>query len=237
MFCPNCGKDCGDANFCPGCGKDLREKTAEQSFEEKREALRASGQVYCPSCLSTSVTVYKDNAIENEYLLYRTAIGRLVGVILYNVLRKQAQRNGQLCVCLKCDYRWYPKLFALGDQYDIHIAKLMGNHSGVNCPGIDGVTLRLERDRLTIKRPKGKAVEIRYMDLAAVDHREGVGPAYGRITVHDKLHRRWPYPKTLKAAQKDRFTILYQPNFGNGYRKICSTLRAIVEENKKAGLL
>lgn len=23
MFCPNCGNDCGGANFCPKCGKDL----------------------------------------------------------------------------------------------------------------------------------------------------------------------------------------------------------------------
>lgn len=24
MFCPNCGKDCADANFCSGCGQALR---------------------------------------------------------------------------------------------------------------------------------------------------------------------------------------------------------------------
>ena len=23
MYCPNCGKDCGNANFCPNCGKKL----------------------------------------------------------------------------------------------------------------------------------------------------------------------------------------------------------------------
>lgn len=23
MFCPNCGKDCGDANFCSACGREL----------------------------------------------------------------------------------------------------------------------------------------------------------------------------------------------------------------------
>lgn len=30
MFCPNCGNDCGDANFCSNCGQNLRETSAEK---------------------------------------------------------------------------------------------------------------------------------------------------------------------------------------------------------------
>lgn len=33
MFCPNCGKDCGNANFCPGCGQNLQ--CSESAYELK----------------------------------------------------------------------------------------------------------------------------------------------------------------------------------------------------------
>ena len=31
MYCPNCGKDCGNANFCPNCGKKLSVQSAAPS--------------------------------------------------------------------------------------------------------------------------------------------------------------------------------------------------------------
>ena len=31
MYCPNCGKDCGNANYCPNCGKKLSVQSAAPS--------------------------------------------------------------------------------------------------------------------------------------------------------------------------------------------------------------
>lgn len=35
MFCPNCGKNCGDANFCSECGQDLRSTNEVATIETK----------------------------------------------------------------------------------------------------------------------------------------------------------------------------------------------------------
>ena len=34
MFCPNCGNNCGDANFCSKCGFDIR-ISAQHSYDPK----------------------------------------------------------------------------------------------------------------------------------------------------------------------------------------------------------
>lgn len=39
MFCPNCGAECGDANFCASCGFDLREVREETMETLDAEAL------------------------------------------------------------------------------------------------------------------------------------------------------------------------------------------------------
>ena len=35
MFCPNCGKDCGDAKFCSECGQDLRSANEVAAMDSK----------------------------------------------------------------------------------------------------------------------------------------------------------------------------------------------------------
>lgn len=149
MFCPNCGNDCGDANFCSNCGCNLKGavvtvstsdnapdekaemarryekykkrdkmgaiaafrkdtgvsldeaiKTIDELFsdvmpptrtwawEKKRRAeLNASGQAYCPKCLSTSVS-----ANRRGYSLVWGFVGS----------------NKVICTCLKCGHRWKP---------------------------------------------------------------------------------------------------------------------------------
>lgn len=36
MFCPNCGNNCGDANFCPECGRKLRTNAEVPTTEVKK---------------------------------------------------------------------------------------------------------------------------------------------------------------------------------------------------------
>ena len=49
MFCPNCGKDCADANFCPKCGTQLQQAVSP--------AVQSVWQVGmpCPHCGGTKL--------------------------------------------------------------------------------------------------------------------------------------------------------------------------------------
>lgn len=188
MFCPNCGNDCGGANFCPKCGKDLHicgsgaktnlippledpyvqeifgkridlhkvirtygtgvrkvgaytylmhelNITMAQAKEildplytahagekvsftsgfcsqiglstdkkkedgRRRRELDESGQVYCPKCMSTSIS-----ANQKGFGFVRGAIGASagldVGMIAGGIGSKKV-----ICTCLKCGYQW-----------------------------------------------------------------------------------------------------------------------------------
>lgn len=147
MFCPNCGYNCGDANFCPKCGCSLKgtaavvptpenapDETASRyekykvngnkiatiaeirkgtgmSFDEavliadelfcdvmppartwaweqkRRSELDASDQVYCPKCLSTSVSANRRG---------------------YSIVWGFIGSRKVVCTCLKCGHRWKP---------------------------------------------------------------------------------------------------------------------------------
>ena len=185
MFCPNCGYNCGDANFCPNCGRDLsssqrkypplgkpyvleiagkkvdlnkvirtygtgirkvgayaylaqecgisKEQVKEildplyaahtgekvsiirgaaaqaglsadkQKIEaERRKELDASGQVYCPKCLSQSVS-----ANQKGFNFARGAIGATVGMDV-GLIAGGIGSKKVVCTCLKCGYQWKP---------------------------------------------------------------------------------------------------------------------------------
>ncbi len=155
MFCPNCGNDCGNANFCPNCGTNLKgvvvtvsaaDDTPHESPKKFRryrympnelaaiKALRAdtgmslaearqiiddhfyeavtknpaltraqkkadlnkSGQVYCPKCLSTSVS-----ANPKGFGCVRGATDAADGMIAGGIGSKKV-----ICTCLKCGHKW-----------------------------------------------------------------------------------------------------------------------------------
>lgn len=174
MFCPNCGNNCGEANFCPKCGQNLRETTfsvpitpdvvpechdmdfyfekygsdrnaavaalrietgmgavdairtinqafdarqggcANSSYHEpervhlsKREEFRAkkaeldaTGQVYCPKCLSTSIAANKKGFGIGKAVVGAAAF-KLIGLTAGNIGAKKV-----ICTCLKCGYQW-----------------------------------------------------------------------------------------------------------------------------------
>ncbi len=237
MFCPNCGKDCGDANFCPGCGKDLREKTAEQTFEEKREALRSASRAYCPKCLSTSISI---SGQSQRYGYHSPA--RSAGAVIIEALGRVMQsvhdsEYGDKCVCMNCGNEWYTKRVALQERHRDHVSKILGEYTAFDFTGIDGSFLQVSEDRVMISLSEKDGCIIPYDELAIVDHRESTDPFYGRLSIRDRAHKHRPFPKTLEAAKKDRFTILYESRFLDSYRQAYSVLKAIIEENKKAGLL
>ena len=49
MFCPNCGKDCADANFCPKCGTQL-----QQAVSPTVQSVWSVGMP-CPQCGGTKL--------------------------------------------------------------------------------------------------------------------------------------------------------------------------------------
>lgn len=164
MFCPNCGNNCGDANFCSSCGTRLKEvvtaSTADSVLDEKAELVRryekykvkgnkiktigairkgtglskdevmliadelfidemppmrtyerdqkkkaemdAAGKVYCPKCLSTSVS-----ANQKGFGFARGAIGAVVGLDV-GLIAGGIGSKKVICTCLKCGYQWKP---------------------------------------------------------------------------------------------------------------------------------
>ena len=179
-FCPNCGSNCKGTNFCPNCGLDLlgtasnvstsnetpakmpeTEKTTgaesanesaavettvftsgknsaaqemldaarearkyesqkdyvpaqslihmrsvdfplskKEKFNQKKAELEASGQVYCPKCLSTSITGNKKGFGIGKAVIGAAAFGG-IGLAAGNIGAKKV-----ICTCLKCGYQW-----------------------------------------------------------------------------------------------------------------------------------
>lgn len=68
----------------------------------RRTELETSGQVYCPKCLSTSIS-----ANQKGFGFGRAAIGAAfglnVGLIVGGIGAKKV-----ICTCLKCGYQWKP---------------------------------------------------------------------------------------------------------------------------------
>lgn len=187
MFCPNCGNECGNANFCPNCGTSLKaqnqpveqpkkdppkslyqpvnvngqvidlfkvvckygvnkerayrylkreygipkaqakellaqyyvpmdankptlrnsfadlftsETEKKRSERQRRNELEESGQVYCPKCLSTSVS-----ANQKGFGLVRGALGAMVGLDVGMIAGSIGSKK-IICTCLKCGYQW-----------------------------------------------------------------------------------------------------------------------------------
>ncbi len=236
MFCPNCGKDCKDFKFCPDCGRDLHERSEEQSVEKRREALEASGQAHCPKCLSTGISISGRSGEYSYPTIARSAAGAVINFLTRMMQFTHQSAYGDKCVCMNCGYEWYTKRIALQKKNESHIAKHLGEHAAFSFPGIDGSYIQIGEGRIIISPSEKDGCIIPYDELAVVDHREGTGPLYGRLTVRDRAHRHRPIPKTLDAAKKDRFTILYDPYYHDSYGKIYSALNAIIAENKKAGI-
>ena len=79
-------------SWCPGKKKDDRKaKIAEMD---------AAGQVYCPKCLSTSIS-----ANQKGFGFGRAAIGAAVGLDV-GLIAGGIGSKKVICTCLKCGYQW-----------------------------------------------------------------------------------------------------------------------------------
>lgn len=67
MFCPNCGNNCGDANFCSNCGHDLKGPvvavpTVNHATDKRTEMMRRYGQ-YMPNRLEAIRVLRQDTGM------------------------------------------------------------------------------------------------------------------------------------------------------------------------------
>ena len=240
MFCPNCGKDCADAKFCPSCGHSLQDNSTAQSTEERRKQLQASGEVHCPECLSTSVTIQENNHIQNEHLLYRNPIAKIIAIILQEVRRKRARMYGQMCVCLKCGHQWYPKMYALHERHLACVSHLweVGN-DGITYPvnRNQNIDLTVGANGIAVFCGENRICFVPYDEIVTVDHRPANKVFYGRLTIRSKSSKRKPIPKTYEQARKDKQTVLYEDYWTTTMCEVYKALHRIIVENKGAGLV
>ena len=77
-------------------------KSRYDVLNEKRAALDKSGQVYCPKCLSTSVTANQKGFGIGKAVIGAAAFGG-IGLTAGNIGSKKI-----ICTCLKCGHQWKP---------------------------------------------------------------------------------------------------------------------------------
>ena len=226
MFCPNCGRDCGEAIYCSNCGHRLQYETDQTSFAERKKTLQSSGQVYCPKCLSTGITVLERR---NRYIY--SPFGGLFWLIRERMNAQREKRDGMECVCMKCDYRWYTKLQAMREQY----AKDMSQLQKMYPVSLESYIV-LDEVGITLGHYGKVENLIPYEEIAAIEYRKGVGPLKGRLSVRDRGNRKRRFPRTLEEAKRDNLTVFYNEYWTNEVYQIYYSIRKIIEKNKKAGM-
>ena len=147
MFCPNCGRDCGEDRFCSQCGLELQANATEQTFEDRKKQLQAEGQIYCPECLSTSYTANKET---RRTIYYRSVIANLLQLTNTFMSIHLERRYGIQCACLQCGNSWFPKIEALHERYKKHVLELLRGYSAMNFTGVYGACLQLSEEQVII---------------------------------------------------------------------------------------
>lgn len=117
MFCPNCGKDCGENRFCRNCGCNLqkiREQNNQNSSLEscspknsqQNETIR---NLRCPRCLSPEI---KTRQAPRRPLVYTGLYGPpalkfVTGSLrLMSVISNARNINRVYHMCMVCGHRW-----------------------------------------------------------------------------------------------------------------------------------
>lgn len=216
----------------PECLKPLEEGSEEQQLAEKRRALRSSGQVYCPHCLSTSITVDNHQSF-GRYTPLRSplaALFRLTGELLFYGSRAI---NGDICVCLRCGSTWFSKRWELGERHVELVSRYLGAYPQLELAGTDGACLQLTRSQVSIRFPEKKDYVIPLRELVQADLRKSNGSSYGWLTLRSEANKMRPLPQSLEDARKEKYAIVYTEELQESFAQVYAVLLAIIEENKK----
>lgn len=93
------GEDqCADA--CESAQTQFPSTSKKEYFRSKRAELDATGQVYCPKCLSTNISANRKGFGIGKAIVGAAAFGG-IGLTAGNIGSKKI-----ICTCLKCGYQW-----------------------------------------------------------------------------------------------------------------------------------
>lgn len=227
MVCPSCGKECYSAKFCPECGRKLHTVSGENE----------DTQVRCPKCRSVSITQYVGNPVRNDARVYRSALVRLIASLAEDKHIKQEATRGQACVCLQCGYQWYAKSQLLLDRHRVYLAELLGDKTEYTYPGAKGGYISVMEDFVRIYHSEHKVSTIPYEQITAAQFQKNLGPLYGWISIRYTKNRRKKFPVSFRDAEKDPCAVFYPYDQEETYYLIYNVLRAIAEENRRAGII
>lgn len=233
MICPNCGRDCENANFCSGCGQKLQSATEKTTYKTQNSTFQEVANVHCPKCLSTNYVVDKT---ERKTIYYRSPFAAVCQLLSTWITLVTEKKYGLSCICLECGCEWFPKVELLHQRYRLHVSKLLEGYAVMKYPGLQGVVLSLEENRLVFCRANKRTYAIPFRKIRNVDFRKGMGLLYGRLTIRDTASKNKPFPKTLEKAKKDKYTVLFDGSYADSFYELSCALNAIIEENEKSGL-
>ncbi len=187
----------------------------------------------CPRCLSTDC--YLNNIKRSSIRPYtRPLTGSLkilgpvlalVSLILQLLICIVHIKNGNRYICRKCGYVWFKKRNVRTRKKSTSTNNKQELSGGIRLTGIDNTFWILEDTRIVIYYRGNREFVIKYDSITMVDHRESVGAGYGRLSIRKRINKYKRVPETLEGARKDRFTILYDPDFLADYQKAYYTLK------------
>jgi len=160
----------------------------------------------------------------------------LIYVILAYILRNSTTKHGQEFYCRDCGNRWNTNETELSEQHKSILSKYLGAYSTIEISAPNGECLQLSTPGIRIYRSKRNSTTVLYSDITNVRYQESLGPLYGWLSIRDRANKHKPLPVTFDEAKEDDMTIFCHFESANAYRRICSALKAVAEENKKAGL-
>lgn len=190
----------------------------------------------CPKCGYTEFTTSKVGDY-NSYLAINNGYG--LGLLLAYLFRKHFQKHyGDLCICNRCAHRWYAKrLSAICKNRAIMTQHLGKAYPLTDLVAPDGSGLRLDLDGLCMYRLNKKRLNIPFDELVAVDYHSDQDTPNHWLTIRHKAQIKRSFPRNLAQAQKDRLTVICSFGSEQLFYQVYLALHAVVEENKKAGLL
>lgn len=208
-----------------------------RSFEEIEDALRASGRIFCPKCLSTSF-VTSDARPTNMFPILTDNLARLVHALLRITQQSTDTEKDPLCTCETCGFRWHRDRRYLYDRYSRCLKKYFGNYyRSVTIGAAEGARITIDISGVYIYHSEKKYVQIPFEELAGVSFQKNIGPLYGWLAFRDLARRNRRFPRTFKDAGKDVLTIYYGLGDDNTFGNIYMAMKEIVEENRRAEVI
>lgn len=191
----------------------------------------------CPNCQSGNVLAERHEGRGYRRRYYR-GLAIILDHLMYLMDEQSYREDGAACECMNCGYKWRPKQEERRKRYTQILTQQFGTvYRGVQFRAADGSMLQLEENQVVLYSPKGNRNVIAYDEIATVAYQKNLGPLYGWLSIRDRVHVKRRMPKNFKQAKKDCFTIFCDFGYESACYQTYLALKAIAEENKKAGLI